>query len=101
MGSLVASSSAPASAAIVASIPVRLDRGNFMLWEGLTLPNLSGADLHGHLDESVVTPKKTITEGEDDKAVTIPTRYIIAGGSRTRRSSAYYLVRWNQRLHAS
>jgi hypothetical protein len=43
-----------------------------MLWKGLTLPNLSGADLHGHLDESVVTPEKTITEGEGDKAVVVP-----------------------------
>jgi hypothetical protein len=43
-----------------------------MLWKGLTLPNLSGADLHGHLDESVVTPEKTITKGEGDKAVDVP-----------------------------
>jgi hypothetical protein len=72
MSSLAASSSASAPAVIAASIPVRLDRGNFMLWKGLTLPNLSGADLHGHLDELVVTPEKTITEGEGDKAVAIP-----------------------------
>jgi hypothetical protein len=62
----------PAPAGITASIPVRLDRGNFMLWKGLALPNLSGADLHGHLDESVVTPEKTITEGEGDKVVDVP-----------------------------
>jgi hypothetical protein len=72
LSTMGSSSSASAPAAIVTSIPVRLDRGNFMLWKGLTLPNLSGADLHGHLDESVVTPEKTITEGEGDKAMDIP-----------------------------
>jgi hypothetical protein len=101
MGSLTTSSSVPASAGIAASVPVRLDRGNFMLWKGLTLPNLSGADLHGHLDESVVTPEKTITEGKVTKLWMFPTPRIIAGGSRTRGFSAYYSVRWNQRLHAS
>jgi histone deacetylase 1/2 len=72
IGPLAASSSSMVPAGIAASIPVHLDRGNFMLWKGLTLPNLSGADLHGHLNELVVTPEKTITEGEGDKAVVIP-----------------------------
>jgi hypothetical protein len=72
MGSLATSSSVPASAEFTASIPVRLDRGNFVLWKGLTLPNLTGADHHGHRDESVVTPEKTITKGEGDKAVDVP-----------------------------
>ena len=39
----------------------------------LTLPNLSGAYLHGYLEGSVPAPApvKTITEGTDDAAKTI------------------------------
>jgi hypothetical protein len=41
-----------------------------MLWRGLTLPNLAGANLHDHLDASTAAPAKTVTEGSDDSAVT-------------------------------
>ena len=64
--------SAPA-ATVAAALPppaVRLDRSNFMLWRTLTLPNFSGAGLHGHLDGTAAAPTKTITEGTGDAAVT-------------------------------
>jgi histone deacetylase 1/2 len=43
-----------------------------MLWRGLTLPNLSGAHLHGFLDNSVPASDKTVTEGTGDGARTVP-----------------------------
>lgn len=44
-----------------------------MLWRGLTLPNLSGANLHGYLDESIFpAPAQTITEGTGDAARAVP-----------------------------
>ena len=58
-------------AAGVALPAVRLDANNFMLWKGLTLPNLSGAGLHGHLDGTESVPVKTISQGEGDKAETV------------------------------
>jgi hypothetical protein len=55
------------------SSPVRLNRSNFMLWRGLTLPNLSGANLHGYLDESILpAPAQTVTEGTGDAARAVP-----------------------------
>ena len=49
---------------------MRLDRSNFMLWHALTLPNFSGAGLHGHLDGTAKAPAKTTTEGTGDAVVT-------------------------------
>jgi hypothetical protein len=51
---------------------VHLDRSNFMLWRSLTLSNFAGAGLHGHLDGTLSSPKKTITQGTGDDATTIP-----------------------------
>jgi hypothetical protein len=42
------------------------------MWHGLTLPNFTGANLHGFLDNSVLAPAKTFTEGLGDAAKTIP-----------------------------
>jgi hypothetical protein len=39
-----------------------------MLWRALTLPNLSGARLHGFLDGSTPAPPKTVTQGTGDAA---------------------------------
>ncbi|KAK1631674.1 hypothetical protein QYE76_005989 [Lolium multiflorum] len=72
IGALTSSSTASTPAAISLSVPVRLDHGNFLLWKGLLLPNLSGADLHGHLDGTKPAPATEITTGEGDKAVTLP-----------------------------
>ena len=58
--------------AVVPTSSVRLSRSNFMLWRGLTLPNFSGANLHGFLDGSVKAPATTITEGTGDAATTVP-----------------------------
>jgi hypothetical protein len=63
---------ASASAGTVPVPPFRLEAGNFNLWKGIVLPNLAGAGLHRHLDATAVVPAKTITEGDGDKAVTIP-----------------------------
>ena len=57
--------------AAVAPPAVRLDATNFTLWKGLTLPNLSGAGLHGHLDGTTVAPDKTLKHGTGDDAVDI------------------------------
>jgi hypothetical protein len=38
-----------------------------MLWKGLTVPSLAGADLHGHLDGTVAAPDKTIKEDTDKR----------------------------------
>jgi uncharacterized membrane protein YgcG len=51
---------------------VRLDATNFTLWKGLTLPKLSGAGLHGHLDGTNAGPAKTLTKGVGDAAVDVP-----------------------------
>jgi hypothetical protein len=51
---------------------VRLDATNFTLWKGLTLPNLSGAGLHGHLDGTNAAPAKTLKQGAGDDAVDVP-----------------------------
>ena len=56
----------------VPPVAVRLNSGNFMLWRGLTLPNLCGAHLHGFLDNSVPAPAKTVTEGTGDAAKVVP-----------------------------
>jgi hypothetical protein len=63
---------ASASAGTVPVPPFRLEAGNFNLWKGIVLPNLAGAGLHRQLDATAVVPAKTITEGDGDKAVTIP-----------------------------
>jgi hypothetical protein len=60
------------STTVVPPVAVRLNSSNFMLWRGLTLPNLSGAHLHGFLDNSVPAPDKTVTEGTGDGARTVP-----------------------------
>ena len=60
-----------ASVSIAPTVSIRLDAGNFTLWKGLTLPNLSGAGLHGHLDGTEVAPVKTIKEGTGDAAVDV------------------------------
>ena len=66
-----ASASSVSTGVISTSIPVRLDGNNFSLWRGLALPNLAGANLHQHLDQSVVVPAKTVLQGTGDKAVAV------------------------------
>jgi hypothetical protein len=53
LGPLLAPPNATTTAAVTTSVPLpalRLNRSNFMLWRTLSLPNLSGAGLHGYLD---------------------------------------------------
>jgi hypothetical protein len=57
--------------ALISAPAVRLDATNFTLWKGLTLPNLSGAGLHGHLDGTEEAPAKTIKHGTGDDAVEV------------------------------
>ena len=67
--------SAPVTSIPAMAIPpvaVRLNSSNFMLWRGLTLPNLCGAHLHGFLDNSVPAPAKTIIEGIGAAAKDVP-----------------------------
>ncbi|KAK1645771.1 hypothetical protein QYE76_063576 [Lolium multiflorum] len=68
---LALSSRRPATAAaVITSVPLpamRLGRGNFMMWCTLSLPNLSEAGFHSHLDGTTAAPVKTIV----DAAVTI------------------------------
>jgi histone deacetylase 1/2 len=71
-GAIVSGASSSTSVGIAPSIPIRLDHTNFMLWKGLLLRNLSGVGLHGYLDGSEVAPSETVTQGEGDKATTIP-----------------------------
>ena len=71
VGAITSSSVATVSVGVVPTISVRLEAGNFTLWKGLLLPNLAGASLHLHLDESVPAPEKTVTQGEGDKAITV------------------------------
>ena len=61
VGAITSSSVATVSTGVVPTISVRLEAGNFTLWKGLLLPNLAGAGLHLHLDESVPAPEKTVT----------------------------------------
>ena len=56
--------------AAIPSPDVRLNRSNFMLWRGLTLPNLPGTGLHVNLNSSTAVPPQTITKGAGDKEVT-------------------------------
>ncbi|XP_071683602.1 uncharacterized protein [Lolium perenne] len=57
--------------ASISAPAVRLDATNFTLWKGLTLPNLSGAGLHGYLDGTEEAPAKTIKQGTGDDAVDV------------------------------
>ena len=41
-----------------------------MMWRGLALPVLAGANLHGHLDGTTAAPDQTLTEGTGDEAIT-------------------------------
>jgi hypothetical protein len=41
---------------MVSNIPARLDHSNFMLWKTPMVPNLYGANLHGHLDGTTPSP---------------------------------------------
>ena len=73
VGAITSSSAASVSAGVMfPAMSVRLEAGNFALWKGLLLPNLAGAGLHHHLDATVAAPEKTLTQGEGDKAVTVP-----------------------------
>ena len=66
-----AASAATPSPSSIPAPAVRLDRGNFMLWRALTLPNFSGAGLHGYLDGTMTAPAKTITQGTGAAATTV------------------------------
>lgn len=63
--------SAMFTSALLAS-PIRLDGTNFLLWKTLIVSNLSGLNLHGHLDDAHPVPEKTITEGEASEARITP-----------------------------
>lgn len=74
MGAIASSSTASTSVGsqvVFPAVSVRLEAGNFALWKGLLLPNLAGAALHHHLDETFAAPEKTITQGEGDEAITV------------------------------
>lgn len=69
------STSPPNSTQLASPIPlisVRLDRSNFLLWKTLILPNLSGLNLHNHLDETTPIPEKTLISGDDNTASVTP-----------------------------
>jgi hypothetical protein len=72
LGPIVAPPAAAAAPAVVTSITVRLDWGNFALWRALSLTNLSGASLHGFLDGTAAAPAQTITDGTGDAARSVP-----------------------------
>lgn len=60
----------PAATFLASSIPqnpIKLDGTNFLLWKTLTLPILSGLNLHTHLDESAQVPEMMLTKAADDK----------------------------------
>jgi hypothetical protein len=78
---MVSSSSSSVSTDLISTtIPVRLDDNNFSLWRGLALPNLAGANLHHHLDQSMVAPVKTVQQGTGDKAIAVTNPEYINGG---------------------
>ena len=70
-GALVSAPAAPATSGI-AQPAVRLDATNFMLWKGLTFPNLAGAGFYGYLDGTMAAPAKTIKQGSGEAAVDVP-----------------------------
>jgi hypothetical protein len=57
-GAIVSVPNASTSVGLSASssVSVRLNAHNFMLWKGLTVPALTDASLHGHLDGTAVAP---------------------------------------------
>ncbi|KAL9668525.1 hypothetical protein QQ045_006059 [Rhodiola kirilowii] len=66
---------APASTVFTSAIPhnpILLDGSNFLLWKTITLPNMSGLNLYGHLDGTLPPPEMMITEGEGDMARSVP-----------------------------
>jgi hypothetical protein len=69
-GPLAAGSST--SSSVVSTSAVRLNRNNFMLWHGLTIPHFAGANLHGHLDGTTAAPEKMLTEGTGDDEKVVP-----------------------------
>jgi hypothetical protein len=73
-GAIVSVPNASTSVGLSASsgVSVRLDAHNFMLWNGLTVPTLTGTGLHGHLDDTVAALTQTIKEGTGDAAVDVP-----------------------------
>jgi hypothetical protein len=101
IGALTYSSTASTPAAISLSAPVRLDHGNFLLWKGLLLPNLSGADLHGHLDGTKPAPEKEITTGEGDKAVTIPNSAYHHWWTQDQKVLGFFSELWSHPSRAS
>lgn len=52
--------------------PIRLDGSNFLLWKMLILPNLSGLNLHGYLDDNIPPPEKLISDGDETEAKLVP-----------------------------
>ena len=65
------SSPAASSTRNAPSPPVRLDSTNFMLWRGLTLPNLSGAGLHSYLTGAEKPPAQMIKQGTGDAVIDV------------------------------
>jgi hypothetical protein len=61
----------PVGLSTSSGVSVRVDAHNFMLWKGLTVPALTGAGLHGHLDGTAAAPTQTIKEGTGDAAVDV------------------------------
>jgi hypothetical protein len=62
-GALV--SAMPSASTFSGLITVELNRSNFPLWRAQVVPAISGADLFGYLDGTIVAPPSSLTEGED------------------------------------
>jgi hypothetical protein len=72
LSAIVSLPSATIATVVLPSSPVRLNRNNFTLLRGLTLPNFFRANLHGFLNNFVPALAKTIAERTCDAAKVVP-----------------------------